>query len=76
MYNKQEGSFWRATEVDLSNDMKDWDKLTVDEKYFIKNILAFFAGSDGIVNWNISSRFKEDIDLLGDKFKEAKLVFN
>jgi ribonucleotide reductase beta subunit family protein with ferritin-like domain len=76
MYNKQEGSFWRATEVDLSNDMKDWDKLTVDEKYFIKNILAFFAGSDGIVNWNISSRFKEDIDLLGDKFKEAKLVYS
>jgi ribonucleoside-diphosphate reductase subunit M2 len=75
MYNKQEGSFWRSTEVDLSNDMKDWDKLTSDEQYFIKNILAFFAGSDGIVNWNISSRFKEDIDMLGDKFKEAKLVY-
>jgi ribonucleotide reductase beta subunit family protein with ferritin-like domain len=75
MYNKQEGSFWRATEVDLSGDMRDWEKLTSDEQYFIKNILAFFAGSDGIVNWNISSRFKEDITLLGDKFKEAKLIY-
>jgi ribonucleotide reductase beta subunit family protein with ferritin-like domain len=37
--------------------------------------LAFFAGSDGIVNWNISSRFKEDIKLLGDTFKEAKLIY-
>lgn len=76
MYNKQEASFWRATEVDLSNDMNDWNKLSSDEQYFIKNILAFFAGSDGIVNWNISSRFKEDIELLGDRFKEAKLVYS
>jgi ribonucleotide reductase beta subunit family protein with ferritin-like domain len=75
MYNKQEGSFWRATEVDLSGDMRDWVKLSVDEQYFIKNILAFFAGSDGIVNWNISTRFKEDIALLGDKYKEAKLIY-
>jgi ribonucleotide reductase beta subunit family protein with ferritin-like domain len=76
MYNKQEGSFWRATEVDLSNDMNDWKKLTPDEQYFIKNILAFFAGSDGIVNWNISSRFKEDVDNLGTEFKEAKLIYS
>ena len=75
MYNKQEGSFWRATEVDLSGDMRDWEKLSSDEQYFIKNILAFFAGSDGIVNWNISSRFKEDVKLLGDKFKETKLIY-
>jgi len=75
MYNKQEGSFWRATEVDLSGDMRDWDKLTSDEQYFIKNILAFFAGSDGIVNLNISTRFKEDIEQLGCKFKEAKLIY-
>jgi ribonucleoside-diphosphate reductase subunit M2 len=75
MYNKQEASFWRAVEVDLSGDMRDWEKLSSDEQYFIKNILAFFAGSDGIVNWNISTRFKEDIQLLGDKFKEAKLIY-
>jgi ribonucleoside-diphosphate reductase subunit M2 len=75
MYNKQEGSFWRATEVDLSNDMNDWDKLNSDERFFIKNILAFFAGSDGIVNWNISARFREDIEYLGDQFKEAKLIY-
>ena len=31
MYNKQEGSFWRATEVDLSSDMRDWEKLSSKE---------------------------------------------
>ena len=41
----------------------------------LKNILAFFAGSDGIVNLNISTRFKEDIEQLGYKFKEAKLIY-
>jgi ribonucleotide reductase beta subunit family protein with ferritin-like domain len=56
--------------------MRDWDKLNSDEKHFIKNILAFFAGSDGIVNWNISKRFKEDAELISDRFKEAKYLYN
>ena len=76
LYKKQESSFWRAEEVDLSGDMRDWDKLNSDEKHFIKNILAFFAGSDGIVNWNISKRFKEDAELISDRFKEAKYLYN
>ncbi len=76
LYKKQQASFWRAEEVDLSNDMRDWVKLNKDEQYFIKNILAFFAGSDGIVNWNISERFSKDIDELSDKFKELKYIYN
>jgi ribonucleotide reductase beta subunit family protein with ferritin-like domain len=76
LYKKQQSSFWRAEEIDLSGDMRDWEKLNSDEQYFIKNILAFFAGSDGIVNWNISKRFKEDAELIEGKFKEAKYLYN
>ena len=50
-YKKMEASFWTAEEIDLSQDLNDWNnKLSHDEKYFIKHILAFFAASDGIVN--------------------------
>lgn len=76
LYKKQQSSFWRAEEVDLSGDMRDWEKLNENEQYFIKNILAFFAGSDGIVNWNISDRFKEDIKQLEGLYKETSYLYN
>lgn len=63
MYQKQEDLFWRAQEVDLSKDMKDWDTLSDDEKYFISMILAFFAASDGIVLENLGMRFMSEIQL-------------
>jgi ribonucleoside-diphosphate reductase beta chain len=51
-YKKMEASFWTAEEIDLHQDLTDWnDKLSADEKYFIKHILAFFAASDGIVTY-------------------------
>jgi ribonucleotide reductase beta subunit family protein with ferritin-like domain len=55
--------FWHADEVDLSKDMKDWMKLTADEQHFIKYVLAFFAGSDGIVMENLGSRFMREVQL-------------
>lgn len=61
MYKLALSSFWTAEEVDLAKDMDDWLKLSDNERYFIKNILAFFAGSDGIVNENLSSRFMNDV---------------
>ena len=57
MYRKQVDCFWRAQEVDLSRDLNDWASLTNDEKHFISLILAFFAGSDGIVMENLACRF-------------------
>ena len=63
MYKKQVDCFWRAEEIDLSKDQKDWDKLTDDEKYYIKMIIAFFAGSDGIVLENLAGRFMSDVQL-------------
>ena len=48
MYKTAEHSFWTAEEIDLSQDLTDWDeKLNKDEKHFIKMVLAFFAASDG-----------------------------
>ena len=61
MYKKALESFWRAEEVDLSKDLKDWATLNADEKHFISMILAFFAASDGIVLENLAVRFMDDV---------------
>jgi ribonucleotide reductase beta subunit family protein with ferritin-like domain len=63
MYKKQEDLFWRAEEIDLSKDAKDWDTLTDDEKHFVSMILAFFAASDGIVLENLGVRFMNEVQL-------------
>ena len=63
MYKKQEFSFWRAEEVDLSKDYKHWQQLSYDEQHFIKMILAFFAASDGIVLENLATRFMGEIQV-------------
>ena len=63
MYKKALESFWRCEEVDLAKDIVDWDKLTSNEQYFIKMILAFFAASDGIVLENLAGRFMNDVQL-------------
>lgn len=61
MYKMAMASFWTVEEVDLGKDMDDWNKLSENERFFVKNILAFFAGSDGIVNENLSSRFMNEV---------------
>jgi len=63
MYKKHEASFWTAEEIDLSQDTKDWDRLTDAERHFIKHILAFFAASDGIVLENLAGRFSTEIQI-------------
>lgn len=64
MYKQAEASFWKAEEIDLSGDMKDWnEKLNDDERYFIKHVLAFFAASDGIVNENLAKRFMDEVQV-------------
>jgi ribonucleoside-diphosphate reductase beta chain len=61
-YKKAEASFWTAEEIDLSQDLIDWnEKLTDDERHFIKHVLAFFAASDGIVNENSFMGFKSPL---------------
>ena len=61
LYKKALASFWTVEEIDLTKDKTDWENLSENEQYFIKNVLAFFAGSDGIVVENLAVRFMSDI---------------
>jgi ribonucleoside-diphosphate reductase beta chain len=56
-------AFWNESEIDLMHDKKDWEKLNDNEKHFIKNVLAFFAASDGIVLENLAIRFYKDVQI-------------
>ena len=56
-------AFWVESEVDLTVDLKDWNLLNNNEKHFIKNVLAFFAASDGIIMENLGARFIKDIQI-------------
>ena len=63
LYKKAQMSNWTAEEVDVSNDMSDWESLSDNERHFIKYILAFFAGSDGIVFENINNNFADEVQI-------------
>jgi ribonucleoside-diphosphate reductase subunit M2 len=63
MYKKQMDCFWRAEEINLAQDLGDWEKLSSDEKHFISMVLAFFAASDGLVLENLASRFMNDVQV-------------
>lgn len=62
MYKKSVASFWTPEEISFVKDGDDWAKLNDDERHFIKRILAFFAGSDGIVQENLATRFQREVD--------------
>ena len=63
LYKKSVASFWTAEEIDLAADVADWNKLTDNERHFIKMVLAFFAASDGIVMENINLNFGSEVQI-------------
>ena len=67
-YKKSEASFWTAEEIDLSADFGHWENLNEGEKHFVKNVLAFFAASDGIVNENLAENFVSEVQYTEAKF--------
>jgi ribonucleoside-diphosphate reductase beta chain len=69
-YKTHQAAFWTAEEVDLTGDIRDWESLTENEKYFIKNVLSFFAASDGIVNENLAENFLKEV-----QYPEAKFFY-
>ena len=69
-YKNHQAALWTAEEVDLTNDIRDWNNLTENEKYFVKNILSFFAASDGIVNENLAENFYREV-----QYPEAKFFY-
>ena len=62
MYKKAESQTWVAEEVDLSKDK--FEELKDNEKIYLKNILAFFAISYGLVIDNIATNFLNEVELL------------
>jgi len=69
-YQKHQSAYWTAEEVELSNDLNDWNSLDENSRYFIKNILSFFAASDGIVNENLAMNFLNEV-----QYPEAKFFY-
>lgn len=68
-YKEEEASIWTAEEIDLSQDIIDWEtKLNDNERHFIKHVLAFFAASDGIVNENLAENFLSEVQYTEAKF--------
>ena len=71
LYKQQESCFWTAEEIDLGQDVTDWEhKLNDDEQHFVKHVLAFFAASDGIVNENLANNFLKEV-----QYAEAKCFY-
>lgn len=70
MYKEALASFWVAESCDLSNDYLQFEKLKPQEKNFLLMVLAFFAGSDGIVLENCVTRFYEEV-----KQSEVRLFY-
>jgi len=71
LYKATEASFWTAEEIDLSQDLTDWnERLTDDERHFISYVLAFFAASDGIVNENLAANFMKEV-----QYPEARALY-
>lgn len=62
MYKQSVAVFWTPEEIDFSRDGEHWASLNTNERHFIKRILAFFAGSDGIVQENLATRFQREVD--------------
>jgi ribonucleoside-diphosphate reductase beta chain len=60
--------FWTVEEIDFSKDKDDWEKLTDSERFFIKRILAFFAGADGIVLENLMENFFTEVKLMESRY--------
>ena len=62
LYKKQQEVYWTAEEIKYtSKDVDDFNSLSSEEQHFLKQILAFFASSDGIVNYNLSERFTKEL---------------
>ena len=61
MYKQHVAVFWTPDEIDFTKDGADWDRLSDHERYFISQILAFFAGSDSTVMENLAARFQREV---------------
>ena len=68
-YKAAEKQTWVAEEVNLAQDK--YDELKEEEKFYLKNILAFFTISDGLVIDNLCDNVIDNVDIA-----EAKYYYN
>ena len=61
MVKKQEACVWFTPEIDLASD--NFDALDKNTRFFLENVLAFFAASDGIVSDNLCKNVQEAFTL-------------
>ena len=77
LYKKAESTFWTANEIDLVKDNNDWEYVLNDnERNFIKNVIGFFAGSDGIIMENLAQRFLREIQIPEARAFYSYQIFN
>lgn len=60
--DEQEANLWLASEI-IYHDKDQFEKLTEPEKYYLKQVLAFFASSDGIVGENLALNFIQRVQI-------------
>lgn len=63
MCDKQEANIWLSSDINLMHDAQDWDKLNVQEQGYLKQVLAFFAGADGIIAENLCLNFIREVQI-------------
>jgi ribonucleotide reductase beta subunit family protein with ferritin-like domain len=71
MYKRHKSNPWTVNDIDMTVDIIHWiERLNPSERFFIENVLAFFASSDGIVNENLAEQFSREV-----KVPEAKFFY-
>ena len=61
MYKQAQEVNWVTGEIDFGKDLPHWNALAKKEQRFLKHILAFFAGADGIVQENLMTNFQAEV---------------
>jgi ribonucleoside-diphosphate reductase beta chain len=59
----QEANIWLASDINLTHDASDFHKLSPQEQQYIKQILAYFAASDGLVDENLALNFLQQVQI-------------
>jgi len=61
-YKLQESNIWFVAEINWDEDQ--FDQMPVNIQIYVIYVLAFFAGIDGIIASNLSTRFTSDVKVI------------
>lgn len=67
-YKRGLASIWFVEDVDLAEDIKQWQTVDPKIKHFLKYVLAFFHGADKLVSENCSTNFADEVPILEAQF--------